>query len=592
MGHLKECNERYGADLCRKLKLRLIGGQHEGERFSKNLLFTGFFGRYGFDPLQSRKICRPSCGIFDRYNLHAGSSENHSRRERRKWRLGATELYEHWLAGSGEYERMAAYYSRCPWIGRVRLGLVCLDIDCHSGQDQSEALQTARVIESAIPMVRIYWEPSTSGSGLHGYLLLSWSEHASNELIREDFNRLGRLLGELTSGLAVGCTEARGAPAVFSGREIMKGGTWAKIPRPQTREEAEALLGALSSEVSAAEAIEALEAVSRVEPVRTAKKKNGVCGLGTTLHPNTFAARAEQVQSGDTLLRANQFCSTYLRSFYRKHGRLPDLTVVAEAYLSAGLAIGNSDDRCLSDAYEHFTQSFDLSKSKVGAERFLADASAAVAHAIENNGLVAALGADLIRRRRIYRAMGCKPSTIAKLQILTETKLSALLACIRYELGQGQGTWGKAQSQALMAKVFGLSIDNKEFKAGMRWLRRNRMVRLVSYHKLGKCRTYQVCLAGNNNTTRPEIQEAGNGQQERETESEGVAGATGHEQGRDALWQAQGLAHQTDGPDRPDVLHLVALQHPRSGSVCQEDRRVLSVGRAPIVCGNKNKPTG
>lgn len=487
---------------------------------------------------------------------------------------------------------MAAYYSRCPWIGRVRLGLVCLDIDCHSGQDQSEAKQTALVIESALPMVRLYWEPSTSRSGLHGYCLLSWSGCASNETIREDYIRLGRLLGDLTSGLPVGCSEARGAPAVFLGREIMKGGTWAKIPRPQTREEAESLLGALSSEVSAAETIEALEAVSRVEPVRTAKKKNGVCGLGKASISNTFVQTPEQIQSGDTLLRANQFCSTFLRRFYRKHGRLPDLTEVVEAYLSAGLAIGNSDDRCLRDAYEHFTQSFDPTTVKDGAESFLADASAVVAHAIENNGLVAALGADLTRRKIVYRNKGCKASTVAQLQILTETKLSALLACMRYELGQGQGTWGKAQAQALMAKVFDMKLGDKEFKSGMRWLRRNRLIRLVLYHEIGKCRTYQVCLAENKNTTRPEIQEAGHGQQERETESEGVAGATGHEQGRDALWQAQGLAHQTDGPDRPELLHLAALQHPRSGSVCQEDRRVLSVGRAPIVCGNKNKPTG
>jgi hypothetical protein len=484
MGHLKECNERYGVDLCRLLKLRLMGGSQNGVRYNGNLLFTSFFGRYDWDATQNRKTCKPSCGTHGAYNAHAGSDSSFSRSQRRSWRLQATDLYEHWLAEAGEWERMIAYVNRCPRIGSKRMALVNLDVDCHEGQTRTDANQTAQAVNGLLPSSRIYWEPSTSGSGLHGYCMLSWSAGASNRRIREDLQEVGRLLGLLTSGMKAECSEARGAPVLFEGGEIVAGGTWAKVPRPQTRDQAESLIGTLEHEVSAADVLQHLRQLIEIG--------KGDCKAVKGKNPNTLAHTPGPVHDADTYVRSSQFCASFLRSYYRAHDCLPSLPEVWQAYQSEGMDIGNSDKRCIADAYALLSRSFDPDKAKDGAERYLEQAERLIADAIRSNGLVADLQADLIRRRRVYRNRGCKSSTIGKLRALTQNGLSAMLACMMYELGGSRKTWGKAQAQALMLKAFNINIDNKEFRACMRWLRRNRLVRLVAYQREGKCRTYQI----------------------------------------------------------------------------------------------------
>ena len=138
------------------------------------------------------------------------------------------------------------------------------------------------------------------------------------------------------------------------------------------------------------------------------------------------------------------------------------------------------------------SRSFDPEMLSKGAIGYLPEAAEAVHSALQSNGMIADLQTDLSCRRKVYANRGCKPSTIASLQLLTEERLSKLLACIVYELGQRSATWGKAQTQALMLKAFDLRVSDKEFKAAMRWLRRNRLVKLVDHHSTGRCRTYEI----------------------------------------------------------------------------------------------------
>lgn len=368
MGHLKDCNDRYGTDLCRKLKLRLIGGQHQGRRFSRNLIYTPVFGRYAWDEAQGRKVCKPTTPTIATYNLHTAEDSNFSRRLRRQWRIQATDLFDHWLADTGQWERMIAYVNRCPRIGSKRLALVMLDIDCHRGQSIEEANQTALAIDGALTDALIYWEPSTSGGGLHGYCMISWSASATNAQIREDMEAMGTLLGALTAEMAAGCKEVRGAPMLFMGREIIKCGTWAKIPWPQTRGDAESLVDALEHEVDAADLLQVL---TDLTGLRGAAEKAGA-RAGSGSYSNTVSG-AESVLNADedTYRRASRFCASYLRSFYRAHGRLsastPNAIVfideVHEAMASAQTALFKAvDERAVfvRETYSDTTSKLDL----------------------------------------------------------------------------------------------------------------------------------------------------------------------------------------------------------------------------------------
>ena len=580
MGHLKDCNERYGTDLCRKLQLRLIGGQHKGRRFSRNLIYTPVFGRYGWDEIQHRKVCKPTAPTIAMYNLHAGDDSNFSRSLRRQWRIQATDLFDHWLAETGQWERMIAYINRCPTIGSKRIALVMLDIDCHEGQSLAEANQTALAIDAALTDMRIYWEPSTSGGGLHGYCMISWSARENNAQIRTDMDQMGNLLGTLTAGRAARCREVRGAPMLFEGREIVACGTWAKVPRPQTREDAESLVAALEQEVAAADALQVLTELTGLR----GKSEDAALMAGSGSYSNTVS-RTESVlgAEGDTYRRASRFCAFHLRSFYRAHGRLPELTEVSDAYTEAGLRIGNSDDRCLRCAYRLLCRSFNPDLIGRGAVGYLPEAAEAVRSALRSNGIIADLQTDLSRRRKVYANRGCKPSTIASLQLLVEERLAKLLACMMYDLGGRKGTWGKAQAKVLMLKVFDLRMSDKEFKAAMRWLRRNRLVELVARHAIGKCREYRVGIGeiymDMEDDANEYIGRTRGADRDHGGAVEGPNRTAGETEGRYAVREAQGADGAGDGADRPGVLDLAA-DDAESRKLFARDHRDVPGGEA------------
>ena len=195
----------------------------------------------------------------------------------------------------------------------------------------------------------------------------------------------------------------------------------------------------------------------------------------------------------DTFQRTLQF----IKSFRATNPNANESEAYAE-YVRAELEIGKSDRENFAGRWKCISKTFDPTKSKgKGIEGYLPEATGLILGAINNNGLVADLRADLNRRRAVYRRQGRKQSTIASLRRLDQDRLAKLYACMMWELKDQPKTWGKAQAQTLMLQVFGLKVSNKEFRASMRWLRRNRLVRLSLYqipskNKTGHCRVYEV----------------------------------------------------------------------------------------------------
>jgi len=491
MGHLKECTQRYGVETCRELKRRLIGGTVNGKPLPDFVIWPKLFARYEYG--DGVKRCRtPLKG--ETYNCHARSSSFGSRNFLAKHKIKASDLYEHWLAEPDQIERMIAYTNRCPVIGGRRIGLFMLDVDCHHGQSMVDARATAERIENTLGNP-IYWEPSTSGSGSHGYTILSWYPTVSYAKIREDLKSLAKGLGALTSGMRATCDEVCGSPMLLRNREIEKFGTWAKVPRPQTCDEAELLLSVMNTETACSALLRRLETLETQEGCNSIGVQPALLPHQTEPKPvkTKPIAITNMADDPNTFKRTHAFIQKYRPAN-------PEATKGQAfiAYCQAGLAIGKSDEKNFNERWEFSEKTWDPAKAqRQGIESFLPEATGLILGALETNGLASDLQADLTRRRAVYRRQKKMLSTLASLRRLDQDRLAKLYACMRWELGDKAKTWGKAQAQSLMLQVFGLKVSNGEFKAAMRWFRRNRLARLVmsqiwTKDKSGRCRVYEM----------------------------------------------------------------------------------------------------
>lgn len=510
MGNRKECNQIYGSKLFQEYKNRLIGGQHRGQKITNSLVWNGFFARYSYQ--DGRKVCKPVV-LKDFYNQTFDSSHCINLNQRTGWKMKSRDIMEHLLADDSEIERMIAYVNRCPCIGGLRIGLFCLDIDNHNCLSKKFIKRCRKLIESVFQGSQIYWEPSTTGHGLHGYILISWPQYTSNQAIRDDIKELQDLVGQITCHIPTNCNEIRGMPHRIQKRRIVDSeyGEWAKMPRPRTSSHMSQFLSTLNHHSSCSGVLSQAKKHQSANPQpaaavasqnRQKSPKNGAAAccpstpltitgnvLGCIMHP-------------DTKKRVLDYSSRYIRAYYRLNQSLPDLVELEDSYEAAGMAIGNSDDYCLKKTYAHLIKTFDEDKSGLAVESFIEGAKKTVNSCIRDNGLIADLSHDRDRRRRVYKNKGRKSSTISRLVKLKEREIAQVLACMQYQLEgrpNREGTFGKDQCKTLMSKIFGTknNEDGKKFKAIMRWLRRNGLIKLIKYQvisfdKTGECRTYRL----------------------------------------------------------------------------------------------------
>lgn len=476
MGHLKDCNERYGRDIVRPLKLRLVGGQSDGEKFPNNLIWTNLFARYGWDSGARRKVCKPLVA-YDKYNTHVDGEDRRSRKIINGCRMRTTDLYEHWLAEPDQIERMIAYVNRCPVIGSQRLALLMLDVDCHHGQDQEDAQKTVELLSNLLD-VPIYWEVSTSGSGRHGYGLFGWPASTSYESIISGIDLLQSRISRLTSSLPAPCNEVRGAPLLLDGRFILGGSSWAKVPRPQTKDDAEALLNCLNRSESMADALKLTEAACLSKPSTVGSMLNGMGSTdlaqskreGRETVTNTASSNALKVlhDTHDTFHR----CITFI---YRYRPLNPTWTESQAwtSYTSYGLDLGSSDERCFKAAWKRSDKTWDPNLSgKPGLEKEAKANEAIIERVIVSGSILACLTSDHARRKRIRRY---------RVPRLTVEMLARVFTLVSNSLREqsGGGTIGKKQICTGMKTVYGAAMNPQMFKAAMRWLRRNKLIEKV-----------------------------------------------------------------------------------------------------------------
>lgn len=529
MTNKKLCNQRYGRKNLQEFTLRLIGGQKNKQPRTDYMVWSGYFARY-HSVVGGGKLCKPTC-TRSTYNRNQFNSSSESIRLMNSKKMKARDIHDHLLAAPEEIDRMIAYTTRCPTIGNHRVGLFHFDIDNHTKLPISFVNECRDLIAAIFPDIGIYWEPSTTGSGLHGYLLLSWTIYVDNQRIRQDVEQLQQLIGSITCQIPTQCNEVRGCPPLSHKRQIIKSGCglWGKLPRPQSREEMESFLSATNSHSFCSglisQAQDYLASASGQEQRRVVAGSHSSHAQNTapsvsSSHPSSLSetlpsttvgiyanvlgcTNSEQALIGvetDTFKRATKFTSHYLRTYYSKHKALPSLEEIKKGYEDAGLKIGNTDDHSLEDAYRYQSQTFDPAKCKSSAEDYIPQATEIVQKKLEENGLRADISQDLKMRKRRYTAKGRATSTIEGLYEIKEEELIQTYACMLYELEKfpdREGTWGKRQCHELV-QFFGTSMeDSKKYKAIMRWIRRNKLAKLIkhqvpSFDGTGECRLYRL----------------------------------------------------------------------------------------------------
>tara|TARA_R110002072_G_C7967264_1_gene534391 strand:- start:2574 stop:4352 length:1779 start_codon:yes stop_codon:yes gene_type:complete len=525
MHNLKACHETYGKKNFDEFKRRLIGGTYKGKPLNFALVWTGFFARYGYE--DGRKTCKPTV-TKSYYNDALDWNGFDIIEERTKWKMKRRDIIEHLVCDNQEIERMVAYVNRCPIIGDFRIGLFCFDIDNHKKLSQANVQKCKRLIERVFKGAKIYWEASTTGSGLHGYILISWDPYMDNSRIRCDIRELQRLVGQITADLRTNCNEIRGIPHLLHNRRISGSGygQWAKFPRPRTSSDMESFLSATSQHSSCSDLLDQAYAFLGLEMYssylspcitsflqdeikeQTASKSRpftdsaAIPSTSTNPypHPTTSLLSGNTNVLGckpslDTKERTLEFASKYFRSYFQSNGTLPSYGSLHAAYMKAGLMIGNSDDRCLRNDYKYLSKTFDKNKSKRSVLSYFSDAEMAIDSCLKNNGIVADLAHDRVWRRMVYKRKGFADSTISRLYEIKRIELVQVYACMLYDLDDKKncrGTFGKKQCKTLLKIVFGTKIDNKKYKAIIGWLRRNRLVKIVKKHRRRVCTVYQL----------------------------------------------------------------------------------------------------
>ncbi len=113
--------------------------------------------------------------------------------------------------------------------------LIMIDIDCHNGGSLAGATAFAEMLRANL-FPNLYFERSTNGVGMHGYVLVN-KQGRSTWQIREVLKRLEQHLRTLANGYDITDVEIKGAPPQIEWGanrfEIssLKMGTLAKLPR-------------------------------------------------------------------------------------------------------------------------------------------------------------------------------------------------------------------------------------------------------------------------------------------------------------------------------------------------------------------------
>jgi hypothetical protein len=526
MGYSKEptavalCNARYGREITTKLKLRLIGGTQNKVRQQKFVVWRHIFARFGHD-VHGRKVVTPTA-TKSAFNKHWRSNQDGSRNWRASVAIKAKDLYEHLLAGADEIERMVAYTNACSIVGDHRVGLFMLDIDCHHGQPTSEAWATADVLDYVIN-APIYWEPSTSGTGLHGFVTLLWHPTLDRSRIRSDIRELEGIIGEITADMPARCAEVRGAPMLFSadGKMLLKMASWAKLPRPQSRDEAIRLIHTLENGISCFDAINSAHSALSSSRKKTAAQPNSLpsdrsspvvlvegqssnCARPLLIQPKRDKGDDHTkifYRGQSSFDRAADFVPWIIRKQFRAEGRLPSLKKVLDAYVQEGLDTGNSDERCVTEVYDKMVSTFNpdfVCCRSITA--WLPHATEVIEAVLHNQADNADLAEEHMRRKADAKATGQSPSSIKSLRRLRPERLAKLLACMLWVLADIEtrsGGFGQKLAVGLMREAFSLSVHQREFDAAMAWFVRVGLCELVSEaiatkNGTGRCRTYRL----------------------------------------------------------------------------------------------------
>jgi hypothetical protein len=238
--------------------------------------------------------------------------------------------------------------------------LVNIDIDNHSGAPHEEVQVLQGRIGERIDYV--YWEPSTSGTGLHGYCLIR-SPSASSALAFWD--PAEKACSKLAVGLSVS-VELRGRPPRLDGSgELLSMGTLAKFPRPQSEPELLNCLSALDYIEQDSACLARLGSASSPSPLSPPSNSSISTDLivGTLLPPKTVHQPGEAIlkaikEEQDGKVRRNRFAWYYLRVLAPQHPSPEDCN---RHYETLGVNRNNVDARRLS----HFREALEYWSSRI-----------------------------------------------------------------------------------------------------------------------------------------------------------------------------------------------------------------------------------
>ncbi len=117
----------------------------------------------------------------------------------------------------------------------LRYALVMLDIDVKKAKGKG-SVEAGRKLAEHLKMLfpGSYWEPSTGGQGMHGYLLIDKDGYTSSN-VKKGMQNLAAFLRREAEGYDIEQIELKGAPPVVtwagSSMEEITFGTFAKLPR-------------------------------------------------------------------------------------------------------------------------------------------------------------------------------------------------------------------------------------------------------------------------------------------------------------------------------------------------------------------------
>lgn len=280
----------------------------------------------------------------------------------------------------------------------ANLGLFMLDID-YKKQHEATANSTrdiARFISASVFDGRMYFEPSTNGKGVHGYVFFDL-RFLKRELISELINALTRLIKARVmawgEGKEIGGSfdVVRGQPNVWKQNEsgewyIASCFTEAKLPRLNAVDSFEESLKLLkktwlgnlrelvdslkldSEGEKAGQEAASLRSSSQAKDTakrlgkRKQKRRDNSIGAHDT---KNITSDSRESSSKDAWERSLAASATLVRITQESDGRFPTLEELHEYYVGQGFATGEDDGRRLrrlSRALDHFVKTYDFEK--------------------------------------------------------------------------------------------------------------------------------------------------------------------------------------------------------------------------------------